>query len=351
MKTLLLVLLLFPAVAFAGEPECSTQTYQSLDTPSNAACSVDSITDANRAALQRAQGEDHGGLDFLISQSGGENADARLKQTAAKAPWLVGLSISDVTELAPLKSLKKLRRLEIYSLGLKDVSAIAALTQLETLILKLGEPVDLAVLAKLPKLKRLRLDLRQDIDPHLLDKLANLVELRIDAKLATSEGIAKLTKLEVLELAGGVTITSSQLLAGLHGLKHLRVSEKGLHELDGLAGLTALTTLDLSKSGVTRVDGVGKLPALRKRALDEAPLADATPLAALPALEELRLSGTQVRDVTALAKGLPALRLLYLDGTRVTDARALLPRAKTLRSLKLPKGVDMAPFTAINHEL
>jgi Leucine-rich repeat (LRR) protein len=211
-------------------------------------------------------------------------------------------------------SLRSLVSLKIGSCkALVDTSALAQLTELETLDLALSPVGDLTPLGSLKKLRVLDLfGARRDLS---------------DAHLRMLPPLRDLPCLEELSMR----LTSLQGLAGVeHGraLRKLGVGPsdaRGFSDLTPLAGLFHLEELDLD--GLTHVADVSPLrglTGLRMLRIGESAVRDLTPLSGLTALERLDLSDTPVETLEALA-GLPQLAHLWL--ARCAALRSIRPLA------------------------
>lgn len=261
------------------------------------------------------------------------------------------LELPGVTSLAGLEACPALRRLTTTGYQLRDVLALAGLTRLVELRL-LGAPVeDLSPLAGLAALERLSVGERAlDLRPlaglarlawlqalgklpslEAVGPLEGLVELEVKTEAADLGPLARLRRLERLDLQAGAARDLAPL-AGLERLAELSLAGGAFTTLAPLAGLSRLRRLalpwvklpaglDLLPPGVERltlfrcdlerVDAVAPLRELRELDLSSNRLTDVTPLAALVKLEALDLSSNQVVDPTPLL-ALPALRRLSL---------------------------------------
>jgi Leucine-rich repeat (LRR) protein len=126
---------------------------------------------------------------------------------------LESLSLADteVTNIAPLAKLTRLRALNLSGLAIRDVSALSSLTALEELDLGHTDVRDLRPLAKLGKLRRLVLWHTPVSEIGPLATLTQLEALYLDGTRVRDVGVlAKLPALEQLGLAG-VAISEREL--------------------------------------------------------------------------------------------------------------------------------------------
>ena len=202
-------------------------------------------------------------------------------------------------------------RLELRSLNVTDISALAGLAGLETLDLSDNAVANLWPLAELAALRR-------------LDLSGN--------RIADVSALAGLAALETLDLSGNA-VSNAWPLSGLVNLKRLDLSGNPLGDVSALAGLAGLEVLVLDGGGVADVLPLALLPRLARLDLSGNALADVTLLAELRSLARLDLSGNRIAAVDALGD-LSHLVWLDLSGNPVVDA-APLGRLTALRWLWL----------------
>lgn len=209
-------------------------------------------------------------------------------------------TVSDLTRVSRLRPLKALHI--TCNLGVTDLSPLAELSELESLVLRCDDVADLRPLARLTKLEVLHI--------HNGHKVTDLSPL------------AALQGLRLLSIQGAESLTDLGPLARLPDLRVLVVEGPKVGDLAPLARLARLTWLGLR--GCARVADlrpVARMPHLAYLDLAQCPaVADLGPLADLTDLEHLDLHGAaEVTDVAPLAR-LTRLRHLDLLGCRqVTD--------------------------------
>ena len=141
--------------------------------------------------------------------------------------WSTALAASTILERAKCGSLADVRKLTLYGLGLRDVSAVSACANLSVLSLVGNHVATLAPFAPLTSLTELFLR-RNDVADAA--ELAHLRPLRLlhtlwlqDNPIDTVDGITSLRNLQVLSLAGTQVRSLEQLaplvkVAGLFDL-------------------------------------------------------------------------------------------------------------------------------------
>ena len=194
------------------------------------------------------------------------------------SPWL-----ADGGASAPL------RRLDLSSRAVTDLSALAGLTELRVLNLSGNAVADLAPLAGLTGLRVLDLSSNAVVDVGPLAGLTGLKRLDLSGnRIADVSALSGLTRLEVLRLNAN-RIDDALPLWSLQGLVHLGLSDNRITDVQLLAELRSLQRLDLTANAVL----------------------DVSPLGALSELVWLRLPGNPVSDVSHLGR-LTGLRWLWL---------------------------------------
>jgi|CZKU01.1.fsa_nt_gi Leucine-rich repeat (LRR) protein len=247
-------------------------------------------------------------------------------------PALTDLAISarhGAPDLEPIWKLAGLRRLSLYDMKLESTDFVRALPSLVSLTLGSCEPLtDVSALARLADLEELDLSHCPVRDVSSL-KLPKLRVLDLEATAIRSwPPLRDLPRLEALN----VKFTALTSFAGVEVGLSLRTLEVGFSEGPGLADLaplaklTRLETLQLEElPQVADLSPLGALTALRVLAVIDTAARDLSPLASLAALENVVLTDSPFESVEALA-GLPKLRLVTL--ARCTALRSIRPLAR-----------------------
>jgi internalin A len=188
---------------------------------------------------------------------------------------LVELKVRDVEDgsLAPIVGRKSLRSLwigpELESLSVNPMTSVteltplAGLSALEELVLRGARPADVAALRGLTSLRKLDLSQCHVRDLSPLAGLVHLRELHLSGNVAQSAApLARMGELETLDL-GGNGITDVAPLAGLVHLRELDLSENPVESVDSLAGLAELEVLNLRLTKVKDVSALTALPKLK----------------------------------------------------------------------------------------
>jgi len=179
--------------------------------------------------------------------------------------------------------------LEMKGCSITDITSLADLSQLKTLLLGGNYITDIKGLVALTQLKTL--DLR-------------------DNKIADIDGLAALTRLEDLNL-GGNEITDIVDLAALKLLEDLNLRGNEITDISDLADLTRLKTLDLVSTEIT----------------------DISDLAALTQLKTLDIGYNEIADIGILAN-LTQLEYLDLDGNKITYQQERICKSRVALHVK-----------------
>ena len=224
---------------------------------------------------------------------------------------LSGNSISDIGALANLTNLTELNL--SGNKIISDISALGNLTNLQTLNLSNNNISDIGALASLTNLQTLYLSNNNISDISALGGLTNLTELDWSYNKNISIGaLANLPNLQTLDLSGNGIISIGEL-GSLPNLQTLNLSYNNISDISALRGLTNLTELDWSYNKNISIGA----------------------LANLTNLQTLNLSGNNISDIGAL-RSLTNLQTLYLNNNNISDVSPL-ENLSGLRWLDLSK--------------
>ena len=230
-------------------------------------------------------------------------------------------------QLEAERRIEEARRTQAESLDLGDL----ALSELP------------ASVGNLPRLKRLYLGMKKPTGTGDLEWDGD----RDASKLTDLSPLARLERLQSLNLYFCKGVTDLAPLAGLQGLQTLFLTATGVTDLAPLAGLQGLQTLDLSNTEVPDLAPLAGLQGLQELYLSYTGYVDLAPLAGLEGLQVLDLHISGVTDLAPLA-GLQGLQILDLHISDVTDV-VPLAGLQGLQSLSLSNtGVtDLAPLAGL----
>ena len=184
-----------------------------------------------------------------------------------------------ISDLSPLEKLTDLVKLSLNGIsGLRDVSALASLTNLDTLYLNDTDVSDVSALVSLTDLERLQLWRTGVSDVSALAHLTNLAGLWLN----------------------DTTVSDVSALASLTNLRGLNLSDTDVSDVSALASLTNLNSLGLSDTDVSDVSALTSLTNLDSLYLNSTAVSDVSALTSLTNLEFLNFYDTAVSDVSPL---------------------------------------------------
>ena len=250
---------------------------------------------------------------------------------------LSGNSISDIGALANLTNLTELNL--SGNKIISDISALGNLTNLQTLNLSNNNISDIGALASLTNLQTLYLSNNNISDISALGGLTNLTELDWSYNKNISIGaLANLPNLQTLDLSGNGIISIGEL-GSLPNLQTLNLSSNNISDISALGHLTNLQTLNWSYNKIIYISTLRNLTNLQTLNLSGNNISDISALRSLTNLQTLKtlnLSGNKISDISALAN-LTNLQTLDLSGNGISDISALesLTNLKTLKTLHL----------------
>lgn len=209
------------------------------------------------------------------------------------------------TDLSPIAGLTHLKSLIIanrgMSDGIADISVLSGLKELELINLG-GTFSDISALAELKNMKDMVIYCSvSDITP--LSGLTKITRLSIDSDYLTDiSALAGMTELEKIYL--GCPVKDISVFAGFTKLTEIHMPNCMVEDITPIAGLTKLTWVEMPHNRIT----------------------DISALSGLNELQDLRMSGNYITDVTPLY-GLSRLKFLSLSGEYIpSDQKAELRR-------------------------
>ncbi|GAA4836010.1 hypothetical protein [Algivirga pacifica] len=206
----------------------------------------------------------------------------------------------ELENLEPVSKMRKLKKLNIDGLAVKDLVPLRSLTHLQYLNCSNTQVRDLSPLQYCNSMVSL------NISNTLLYDLSALVHL---------------SELEELNISYTPT-TDLSPIAALINLQKLNISEVNADDLSPLSSLTVLKELDLSGTAVNTLNEVGKVPSLERLDISRTGVKDLFPIQALKNLKQLFADHTSIEDLMPL-QNLTDLERIYCDGTYVGNRMAL----------------------------
>ncbi|EMP82566.1 WGR domain protein, partial [Leptospira santarosai str. CBC1531] len=241
---------------------------------------------ANSLDMQMAVKEILSGKKVTDSQAWWDNLDSEWKKfltdscyrkedPAAEALALKSLgSHTDINikTLEPLRPMKLLKRLDLFTPKISDLSPLIDLKQLIDLRIQSKSILDFSSIGKLVKLKELTIIFTESIELDLswLKNLSKLNELTIyfkghekQIRIQSLDALQSLQSLKKLELMNIRSTTGEKIslepLSALIELEKLSLRDFPLRSLEPLYALTSLKEIDLSSS-IDRIEIKSRMP-------------------------------------------------------------------------------------------
>ncbi|ALQ70985.1 internalin [Bacillus thuringiensis] len=204
-----------------------------------------------------------------------------------------------IKDVSGLEHMKNLESLTLEEVKLENIQFISNLRQLKSLSITYGELKDIGPLAELEHLEflTLRNNKISDLSPLSQMKKVKMLDLN-------SNDIKDIKPLFTVKSLRTLTVANNQIsnagLEGVHQLKNLKtfeISNNGLSNVEHINGMNKLIELGLSKNELVDLTPLSKLSGLQKLNLEENYISDITPLSQLTGLYDLKLGSNEIRDV------------------------------------------------------
>ena len=227
-----------------------------------------------------------------------------------------------ISDVAPLSGTSSLRHLDLADNQVTDIAPLASLRRLEMLsVYKNTGITTLAPLAQLTALRELNVSFLKPeaLAPEHLAPLTLLKNLRVQGGVMTTAVWASLSRFTLLE----------QLTAGMN---------PSISDLAPVAALPKLEYLDVHACSVRDLRPLVGLRSLRKVVLNYNQISDLAPLAGCPRLVSLYCFAnplTSAEAVAATLRRLPALQTLTLPKERFGPEQQRLLRASVPPSCRV----------------
>ncbi|OBZ63471.1 internalin [Bacillus cereus] len=204
-----------------------------------------------------------------------------------------------IKDVSGLEYMTNLENLTLEEVKLKNIKFISDLRQLKSLSITYGELEDIGPLATLEHIEFLTLRNNKISDLSPLSQMKKIKMLDLN-----SNYIKDIKPLFTVKSLRTLTVANNQIsnagLEGVHQLKNLKtfeISNNGLSNVEHINGMNKLIELGLSKNELVDLTPLSKLSGLQKLNLEENYISDITPLSQLTGLYDLKLGSNEIRDV------------------------------------------------------
>ena len=245
--------------------------------------------------------------------------DLNLRAAIAEA---LGKSPNAPITVEEMEGLDDLGRRYVGSKGIRDLTGLQFVTNLEWLDLQDNQISDISPLVGLINLRTLILNnnLVSDISP--LKGLKNLDYLKLRGnQVSDISPIAGLINLEILEIEHN-EISDISALTGLINLRNLNLSDNLFSDLSPIAGLINLERIAFSNKRISDISALAGLINLKAMTTWSNPISDISPLAGLTQLEKIDMCHADIKDIFPLT-GLTRLTELYFVANEISDISPL----------------------------
>ena len=262
------------------------------------------------------------------------------------------LSHNNIEYVTPLKDLTNLKHLYISHNRIADVSSLGKLTNLVDFDISINYIADVSVAKNYNKLTMFNAIRNKITDISALKDITGLLILNVKQNdVKDIDCIKDLVKLETFNLEDNKNISAIKVIKNLTKLKELNLDNCGIDDadVDGdiFAGLTKLTELNLNNNSLTSIDFIKNSNELENLYLDNNKLTSLEALKDMNKLKSLRFSGNDVVSIAPLA-GHTALEELKFSNNKVEDV-SVVSAYTNLGTAELDgnKVFDFSPFAGI----
>ena len=286
--------------------------------------------DCSSFGIQSLSGlENFSALVYLNLNNKGFNDITPIAKLVNLETLLLEWGSSALSDLTPLSNLIRLKKLAVRSTSVTDLAPLAGLVGLRELYVEYSQVTDIGALTNLKKLTNLGLNSNRRDNVGLSD-LTALSDLRAltwlslgDNAITNLSPISALSNLEYL----GFWNNQVQSLAPLNGLALLRQIDANNNRLTAI-DLTDVPRLDwfyVQNNAIQNLEGFSGAPNLNGLYLDYNPIADLSGLDRFSRLRHLGLNQTGLNDLSALASmtNLGELSLERNDIRDISDLSSL----------------------------
>ncbi len=266
--------------------------------------------------------------------------------------------MSGIGSLKTLKNFKALKTLDLSAASkIKDISPLAELDFLETLILSGNKITDISILENFDSLKILKIDKNPVSDISSLKNLTELKELNIERsdikdisplkslknleKLYAKDllwyspgntpdilnGLSVLTNLKKLKTLtlGKLENMDTSLLKELRNLEYLSLENCKINNIEFILNLKNLKYLNLHNNEISDISLIKNLVNLKTLTLSDNNISDILPLENLVNLKTLNLSDNNISDISSIQNliNIETIELQYNDISDISSLEKL----------------------------
>ncbi len=253
-----------------------------------------------------------------------------------------------------LLKVKSLIVVEAKSKGIKDVSGLEYMTNLENLTLEEVKLKNIKFISDLRQLKSVSITYGELEDIGPLAELEHIESLSLrNNKISDLSPLSQMKKIKLLDLNSNyikdikplftakslrtLTVANNQIsnanLAGIEQLKNVKslsLSNNGLTNIEHITPMKKLVELDLSKNELENIEPLSRMSTVQSLNLEENYISDITPLSQLTGLYDLKLASNEIRDVRPVQE---LGKRMYID---VQRQKIFLDDVEKDKEVKIP---------------
>jgi len=214
----------------------------------------------------------------------------------------------EVSNISPLRQFPSLKVIKMEMNG-KTFESLKGLTNLEELVVKSPNLIDISALNSLKSLRKVDIHRAAITDLPLSPSLVNLEELRVgDAPIKALPNLSKFSKLKTISFFG-TEIESVDSINSLDYLEEVRLSRNvKMKKVVNLVNLPKLEKLSI-RYGPLETFETGPLPSLQKLNLSDTNISELKNFEYYPQLRELNIMGTKVKSLKGIEKAKSLFRV------------------------------------------
>ncbi|MGN4484728.1 leucine-rich repeat domain-containing protein [Bacillus cereus group sp. MYBK5-1] len=237
-----------------------------------------------------------------------------------------------IKDVSGLEYMTNLENLTLEEVKLKNIKFISDLRQLKSLSITYGELEDIGPLAKLEHIEFLTLRNNKISDLGPLSQMKKIKMLDLN-----SNYIKDIKPLFTVKSLRTLTVANNQIsndnLAGIEQLKNVKnlsLSNNGLTNIEHITSMKKLVELDLAKNELENIEPLSRLSTVQSLNLEENYISDITPLSHLTDLYDLKLGSNEIRDVRSVQE---LGKRMYID---IQRQKIFLDDVEKDKEVKIP---------------
>ncbi|GAB6451474.1 NEAT domain-containing protein [Bacillus cereus] len=237
-----------------------------------------------------------------------------------------------IKNVSGLEYMTNLENLTLEEVKLENIQFISNLRELKSLSITYGELENIGPLAELEHIENLSLRNNKISDLSPLSQMQKIKMLDLNSNyIKDITSLFTVTSLRTLTLANNQI--SNANLAGIEQLKNVKklsLSNNGLTNIEQITPMKKIADLDLSKNELKNIEPLSSLSTVQSLNLEENYISDITPLSQLTGLYDLKLGSNEIRDVRPVQE---LGKRMYVD---IQRQKVFLDEVSVDEEIKIP---------------